>query len=336
MALQGELKRLYERRDGSTPDRVQLTPSALVRIYVKGRLYEQAVNELRTALQQAPDRVDLLLLQSDILWNNDRLVDAGEVALRVLEHVPNSIEANKLLSSLWLRSGRPSEAQAFLARLEQLDPFLTWRVVQPDGKELPNNAFQLPRLDWDARAAAALATDVPDWVSAISNVFEAPESIPLTGGVTNWLEDAAPPQTAKPHAGKQAPAEEAFVMPDWMSDMAPAAAPSADKAAPLQAEVPDWFKDSASDITDSESAGGPILPDWFDEPETPAPVQPAQASAPGLDASWLEDEISAAPSEEQLPSGFTDLLMGSGGRQSAPVDIESAQTDAGAIPDWMS
>jgi tetratricopeptide (TPR) repeat protein len=329
MALQGELKRLYERRDGSAPDRIQLTPSALVRIYAKGRLYEQAIGELRTALQQSPARVDLLLLQADILWNNDHLVEAGEVALRVLEKLPNDIEANKLLASLWLKSGRPSEAQPFLARLEQLDPFLTWETVQPDGKALPANAFQLPRLDWDARAAAALATDVPDWVSAISNVFEAPESIPLTGGVSNWLEDAAPAPSAKP------PAEEPFVMPDWMSDMAPSSAPPADRAALPAADVPDWFKDSAPGVADTESAGGAILPDWFDEEETPA--QSAPASASGLDASWLDDDLTAAPSGTQLPSGFTDLLMGGEpGRTNAPLDTESAALDAGIVPDWMA
>ncbi len=331
MALQGELKRLYERRDGSTPDRIQLTPSALVRIYAKGRLYEQAVTELRNALQQAPDRVDLLLLQSDILWNNDRLVEAGEVALRVLEKLPNSIEANKLLASLWLKSGRPSDAQPFLTRLAQLDPFLTWEIVQPDGKTLPPNAFQLARLDWDARAAAALATDVPDWVSAISNVFEAPESIPLTGGVTNWLEGVPPAPAAT-----NAPADEPVGLPDWMQEMAPSPTPPADKSAALQTDVPDWFKDSPTSVGDSESIGGPVLPDWFAEEEMPAPAQPAPASTPGLDASWLEDDFSAAPTEEQLPSGFTDLLAGSAPRHvTAPLE-DTLATDANLLPDWMA
>ncbi len=327
MALQGELKRLYERRDGNAPDRIQLTPGALVRIYVKGRLYEQAINELRTALQHTSNRVDLQLLQADVLWNSDHPVEAGEVALHVLEKFPNCVAANRLLASLWLRSGRPSEAEPFISRLEQLDPFLAWEVVQPDGKALPPSAFQLPHLEWDARAAALLATDVPDWVSAISNVFEAPQSIPLTGGTNNWLADAEPGQDQTAPA-----ASKPFEMPDWMADMP---APSGPVAAP-QSDVPDWFKDNPV----TESASGVVLPDWFEDvPGTSAEEAAPPAAAPGIDASWLDEELgsmSGEPSGEQLPSGFTDLLMGSTRHDTSLPEEESASATPIEIPDWLA
>jgi tetratricopeptide (TPR) repeat protein len=319
MALQGELQRLYERRDGTMPARIQMTHGALVRIYAKGNLFEQAIHELQMALAQAPDRIDLSLLLADVLWSMDRPIEAGEVALRVLEKLPDSIEANRLMATLWLKSGRPSEAAPFVSRLEQLDPFVAWQTVQ--GKPVPSNAFQLPRLDWDAKAAAALATDVPDWVNAISNVFEAPDSVSL-GGANNWLEEAIPAPEAprSPLAGfdvfgtqRREPAESEAVqapveLPDWMEDAA------AEPASPApESDVPDWFKDSGV----GESETGTTLPDWFEEavgaPEETPPVG------------------------EQLPSGFTDLLAGISNKRSSNVDQnEELPPIAADLPDWMS
>ncbi|HNK64072.1 MAG TPA: tetratricopeptide repeat protein, partial [Anaerolineales bacterium] len=42
-AIQGELQRLYGRRDGMEPPKVRMTRGALARIYVQGDLYPQAI-----------------------------------------------------------------------------------------------------------------------------------------------------------------------------------------------------------------------------------------------------------------------------------------------------
>ena len=51
-AVQEELRRLYGRRDGLEPPRVRMTRGALVRMYVKGDLYQQAIGELQAALNR--------------------------------------------------------------------------------------------------------------------------------------------------------------------------------------------------------------------------------------------------------------------------------------------
>src|SRR5512146_2083493 len=61
-AVQDELRRLYGHRDGLAPPRVRLTRGALVRMYVKGDLYQQAIAELQAALSEEPQRDDLLVL----------------------------------------------------------------------------------------------------------------------------------------------------------------------------------------------------------------------------------------------------------------------------------
>src|SRR5512139_109610 len=50
VAIQSEMRRLYGRRDGMEPPRVRLTRGALARMYLKGELYQQAISELRAAL----------------------------------------------------------------------------------------------------------------------------------------------------------------------------------------------------------------------------------------------------------------------------------------------
>ena len=42
-AIQGELQRLYGRRDGMEPPKIRMTRGALARIYVHGELYPQAL-----------------------------------------------------------------------------------------------------------------------------------------------------------------------------------------------------------------------------------------------------------------------------------------------------
>lgn len=51
-AVQIELKRLYGRRDGIEPLKGEPNPGALARMYLKGGLYQQAINELRISLTE--------------------------------------------------------------------------------------------------------------------------------------------------------------------------------------------------------------------------------------------------------------------------------------------
>src|SRR5207237_5120786 len=129
-------------------------------------------------------------------------------------------------------ASRPSDAAPFISRLEQLDPFLAWATIHPDGEEFPRDALQLPRLQWDARAAAAMTTDAPDWVRSLPDVFESPENVSLTGNVTNWLESATP----APSSGKSSLLKRG----------------SATAQPPASEEVPDWFKESAGQASSAD------------------------------------------------------------------------------------
>ena len=120
-AIRGEMRRLYGRRDGFEPPKIQLTSGALARQYAKGRMYPQAVNELRRALVEQPERVDLQALLCECLWLAGEKRAAGEVAVQILGKLPHCLIANRVLGELWLGYGRLREAEPFLARLEELD-----------------------------------------------------------------------------------------------------------------------------------------------------------------------------------------------------------------------
>src|SRR3970040_682705 len=82
-AIQQELRRLIGRRDGLEPPKVRLTRGALARMYAPGELYPQAIAELRSALQEDPDRPDLQTLLAEMYWRTEQRTDAAEVCNRL-------------------------------------------------------------------------------------------------------------------------------------------------------------------------------------------------------------------------------------------------------------
>ncbi|RPI92356.1 MAG: hypothetical protein EHM39_13680, partial [Chloroflexi bacterium] len=119
------LRALYSKRDGDsrTPAKIHLTRGALARQYVNGQLYDQALIELRHALEQNPARLDLQVMLAETLLESHHVVEAGEVALQILKKLPDCLPANRILARLWLDNERPSDAQVFLDRVEALDPY---------------------------------------------------------------------------------------------------------------------------------------------------------------------------------------------------------------------
>jgi len=145
--LQTALRNLYVQRHGEQgSNKIQLTRGALARQYANGQLYDQALIELRKALEQSPKRIDLQLLLAETLWESHHPVEAGEMAVQVLRKLPNCLAANRIMAQLFLDYERPSDAQKFLDRIEAVDPYEALEVVRP-GVEPPQNMYLLERLD---------------------------------------------------------------------------------------------------------------------------------------------------------------------------------------------
>jgi tetratricopeptide (TPR) repeat protein len=312
--LQAALRGLYAKRDGKdrAPEKIHLTQGALARQYVNAQLYDQALIELRHALEQNPSRLDLQVMLAETLWESHHPVEAGESALQILKKLPDCLPANRILARLWLDNERPTDAQVFLDRVEALDPYAAAEVLQPDAHVPDPNL--LTRLDYSTEAQVTLSQTTPDWIqdlgdmngADVGNVFQAPP--------------AAPP------AAEAAGDEGASF--DWLQGVSEAA----------DQDVPDWFSavgqetpEASSDqpvpgaawLSEPTDVPGADLPDWFSELGGPSESS-EPADQPPLEADWLTElddveELADLPGEAAEPEG------------AAP-----AEPDSGLEADWLA
>lgn len=261
--LQGEVRRLYERLGQSAPDQIGMSQAGLARLYLRGRMYNEAVLTVRAALKADPNRPDLLVLLANALYSEERTkTDAGEVALQILSDLPEQIDANYILAALFLGAGRPSDARAFVETLSAVDPERGWEVTHPRGEAMPADALQIPHMEWNVRTSGLLAND-EDYLSAF-NIDASPVSIaePTTPGVSEGnfgsgfgdpfadLFDSSPvdpiesAQFASVTTNTPQPST-----PDF-DDLPPLFADPTDQRA-VEGDMPDWFRD----MVDEPSGG---------------------------------------------------------------------------------
>jgi len=353
------IKQLYAMRGSGpaarVPRKIQLTGGALARLYAKGNLFDQAVPELRQAIANDPERLDLQVLLADTLWRADEPVKAGKVAAEVLQRLPNSIDANRILSQLWLRAGQESEARPFVERVRELDPYLAY-AIEHLGQEAPNNVFTLTQLEYDA-AADAMQSGA-GWISDIA--IEKRKGVTGTLGplpddgkpstrelkreqeTPDWLKAALAeePTTSKPEADDFAAGDLAALL--GISETTSPPVPTSDLSSP-ESGLPDWLAGTPqiSDVDTGE------LPDWLkDAPDTdslPALTSEEAPSDEGL-PDWLKDApdtdslpalASDAPSSKSVPSSQDkpDWLKDTLQEETGPnISVPELKEDP---PDWL-
>ena len=90
--IQGELRRLYARRDGDSPERIPLTRGALARMYADGDLNSEAITDLRQLLAEQADRIDLQVQLAEVLWRDEQRVEAAERTQQITTTLPYLLE----------------------------------------------------------------------------------------------------------------------------------------------------------------------------------------------------------------------------------------------------
>jgi tetratricopeptide (TPR) repeat protein len=280
--IQDELRRLYGRRDGVVPPKARLTRGALARMYVKGDLYPQAEAELKAALAADPERVDLTTVLAQVYWRSDQRAEAAETCNTVLQKLPYSQEANRIIAALLTTQGRTNDAVTYRQRLEALDPYEAF--VQPGSNghgaaHVNPDAVRVPTLEY-LPGAGESASGSPDWMQSIGEQFETPAATPAES-MPDWMSES--PLAEAPAAAAMSVAAD---MPDWMKDMQPgaeAAAPGLSFAPGESAEAaaPDWLSDLAS----TPAAPAEDMPDWLKKATGPLspdslPVEEEEATPP--------------------------------------------------------
>ena len=308
-AIQGELQRLYGRRDGVQPPRIRMTRGALAHMYMQGELYPQTISETKGVLEEDQGRTDMQALLAKAYFKSGQKNNAADAASAVLKRYPFCLDANRVLTEI-LGSDRPESAEVYRRRVFELDPY----AAQVNGsvfesKEVSDAAVTIEQLDWNGQPTGMSS----DWGSTSAISLK-------EGEQPDWLKNAAfaDDESAAPSA------------PAFVSDQEAASSSDADTPAQPAEDIPDFLRQAGW----GESTGA------FDESKSSAmfddePVADAQPIEQGDMPDWVKamapEEASATESteDEEIPDWINKIGTGE-------LPVPSVGSSSEGQTDWLS
>ncbi|MGA9396827.1 MAG: tetratricopeptide repeat protein, partial [Anaerolineaceae bacterium] len=222
-AIQDELKRLYGKRDGVIPAKIRLTHSALARLYSKGDLNQQAVGELRVALNESPVRSDILAQLAELYTKENQTSDAIETCNKLIERLPYCFGALTVLTRLLPGTPFAQDVPMYKSRLDELDPYNAFKssITQPLS-EVSDDSVSIEPLIWSPEAQVAV--NMVDWASSMGiNLVEPQEYDPsmiltkTSDSVNPQISDTpTKPKIRQPKSSSSPVDTPADKLPDWM------------------------------------------------------------------------------------------------------------------------
>ncbi|MBI3287776.1 MAG: tetratricopeptide repeat protein [Chloroflexi bacterium] len=317
--IRRELRRLYGRRDGQEPGRIKLTPAALGRLYLKGRLYDRAIAELKPLADTAPERIELKLALAEALWRDGRHWEAADACQWILEELPHSLKAILILAQIWAKAEQPVESQQLLRRAQEIDPekTLTSSLLGEDSPLQPSRVL-IPRI----------GEAIPEDLAALrpQPVFPLevplPQPRPIEIPIVTPLEELESREGAEP-VYQGSPSEETPALEEapGLEQIPPLEEVPAKEVPPMAEEVPLVAEGVASQAEPIPSGGGRAA---FEE------APPMQEEVP-----LLAEEIASQP--DPIPRGEEPTWL----RALEELESESPTTEAEppptpeAAPSWL-
>jgi tetratricopeptide (TPR) repeat protein len=327
ITIQEELKRLFGRRDGTHPTKIRLTRGALVRMYARGELYQQAIAEINSALSEDVKRMDLEVFLAKMYFLSGDQKSAIDLCQKLEKEAPYCYEVNKILFETSPNANHADKNNPYAVRLMELDPYEGFINARfPTLEDIPDDKVLIDELT-DLSTISSAREDA--WVSNLNNEWEKPSFIPEP--VMNAFSDQPSPEPSTPSS---VPSPEnisgdlnspAFPTPfgdpksqnskseDWLSELSDSAVSDKpdetphDHAAP--ADVPDWLSSLVPEDGNSE------------------PVAPVASPSPafmGFDSDAVLDENSS----DQSKSEPTQNQSMESGQTKQPADDSD-------LPDWL-
>ena len=355
-AIQGELQRLYGRRDGVQPPRIRMTRGALAHMYMQGELYPQAISETKSVLEEDKGRSDMQALLAKAYFKSGQKNDAADAASAVLRRYPYCLDANRVLAEI-LGSDRPESAEVYRRRVFELDPY----AAQVDGSifqsdNVSDAAVTIEQLDWNGQPTgmasdwsstqaiglgSGSSDEQPDWLkNGFSEEASTPPSIPV---FASEEDTSSTPESS-------APAQPADDIPDFLRaagwgessgafDESKASSmfddePVADAQPIEQGDMPDWVRAMApkeEETSEAEPAeAAEEIPDWINK------IGTAELPVPGAEGSiedqpdWLSQAADEIPATEApLPvADQSDFPSQSEDETEASSSLESMDENA--------
>ncbi|HAL17737.1 MAG TPA: hypothetical protein DCP32_13625 [Anaerolineaceae bacterium] len=370
-AVQDELKRLYGRRDGVSPAKIRLTRGALVRMYARGDLYQQAIAEARAGLAEQPDRVDLEVILARMYFLSGQKVPATEASSRLVEKLPYCFDANKILAEVLPDTSRAEDADIYKQRIIALDPYLAYLPAGSEtSADAPEESVMVEKLegeleeesetqpDWAQAVGVQLEQPeaeetLPDWLTSVETQEQPPEVTPVeeVAPEKDWgkIEIETSPEDIAPVEEPENPEEE---LPDWMRAAGWQAA-----SGDVLGEAPD--EEQINEVAEELASNEAEIPDWLQEmapgDETEPLAEETEEPTDGDDNAWLDSIFANA---EQKADTLSDLELTSleelpdlAETTEAGVELpdlageddfakageaEPLPTDATEFPDWLT
>ena len=331
--LRSQLLRLYTDIWGSEGATLRLSRPGLARLYAKGHMLPQAIQEYRSVIEEQPERFDARVGLAEALWRNQQEQQAAEVCSEILALRPDVLKANLLLGYIKLASGDP-DGEPFWRQAQRLDPYQhVARSLFETLPDLPAPNVQIPAWDearWAERRAreeaerraaqAAVAT------AAVAAVEPEPELAPAWGPAKASVTDQggfdADDLLASLLAMEPPVPTERGVDLDTSSGIVPFSLEDIDGAAPQRATTPaepelEPFSLADLGLSDEEIAQLRAEP----EPLSPPPAVALPATLAEAD----QVEAVSAPAEPELaPFSLEDLGLSS----EEIAQLEAAQAAA--------
>jgi len=373
-AIQEEFRRLISRRDGALPSKIRLTRGALIRMYAKGELYQQAIAESLSALQADPERIDLKLLLARMYTLTNAETSAAEICTGILQDHPYCFEANRIMFELASSASDPEGYNpVHLQRLSELDPYFGFISTASENVEnVPAEKVTLEKTEYFSRHEEYSRS--PEWADKIGipwhddsedTLKSQAQPVSFEGSIdddllselltpTPFIEDEAASTEIEPtpesvlHEG---PAPE---LPEWIAkagwvraneDEHPVASAESYEELPVT-EIPDEAKPPAEP---AES-----LPDWLQSIQTEGSDAPQlfassegegipEATIPPLPPEMLAELLSEGPEPfADIPVTFAGTKDAALKPSETPIDKESLELPGATgdepvpdLPDWL-
>jgi len=120
--LRSQLLRLYTDVWGSEGATLRLSRPGLARLYAKGHMLPQAIQEFRSVIDEYPDRFDARVGLAEALWRDAQTEMSADVCVDVLAERPDVLKANLLLGYIRQAAGDES-GEPYWRLAQQLDPY---------------------------------------------------------------------------------------------------------------------------------------------------------------------------------------------------------------------
>ena len=315
--VQEELKRLIFKRDGEKPQKINLSRGALIRMYIKGDLFQQALNEIESTLSTSPNRIDLQVLQAMVYAKSNAKVQSAETCNLILKKLPFCLVPNQILYEIYLENGLSDQASEVQDRLITLDPYYKYvPSIALKVEDIPDSKVEIDKLSYTSAFTSSneeywlppdkLPTSTPTTVFSTTNE-EQPEGNADKNNdgpdlIPDFMVNAGWEKTGNPTSESQA-------LIDNVSEI-PVEEPA------IRSDVPDWLKN----FQVSEEFNDPKSNISFDIADPLVIINDTELNA------VVASNIDVSPVENL--STISEVEMTTDNPQSPPSNDDSS--------DWMS